>query len=133
MAEKQRAKNTRETLLRLWTYLRAYRARLFVGAFLVICTTGLNLAGPYLLGRAIDDYIIPGDISGLARIIMLMIAIYVSLSALIWLQGYVLAEAALGTVRDLRNDLFTKIQSLPLRFFDQRPHGETMSRLTNDV
>ncbi len=133
MAEKQRAKNTRETLLRLWTYLRAYRARLFVGAFLVICTTGLNLAGPYLLGRAIDDYIIPGDIAGLGRIIMLMIAIYVSLSALTWLQGYVLAEAALGTVRDLRNDLFTKIQSLPLRFFDQRPHGETMSRLTNDV
>lgn len=133
MGEKQRAKNTRQTLLRVWTYLRAYRVRLLIGAFLVICTTALNLAGPYLMGRAIDDYIIPGDLPGLARIVALMAAIYVLLSALTWLQGYVMAAVALGTVQDLRNHLFTKVQSLPLRFFDARPHGETMSRLTNDV
>ena len=133
MAEKQRAKDTRGTLRRLWGYLRVYRLRLVVAAVLVVLTTGLNLAGPYLLGRAIDDYIIPGDIPGLMRIIALMIAVYIALSALTWLQGYVMAAAALGTVQDLRNDLFTKIQTLPLRFFDQRPHGETMSRLTNDV
>lgn len=133
MGEKQRAKNSRETLQRLWTYLRVYRVRLLIAAFLVICTTALNLAGPYLLGRAIDDYIIPGDLPGLARIVALMAVIYVLLSALTWLQGYVMAAVALGTVQDLRNALFTKVQSLPLRFFDQRPHGETMSRLTNDV
>ena len=133
MGEKQRAKNSRETLLRLWAYLRVYRVRLLIAAFLVVCTTGLNLAGPYLLGRAIDDYIIPGDLPGLARISALMAGIYVLLSALTWLQGYVMVAVALGTVQNLRNDLFTKVQSLPLRFFDQRPHGETMSRLTNDV
>ncbi|MDP8908035.1 MAG: ABC transporter ATP-binding protein, partial [Chloroflexota bacterium] len=133
MGEKQRAKNSRETLRRLWFYLRVYRLRLVVAALLVVCTTGLNLAGPYLMGRAIDDYIIPGDISGLARIIAIMVVVYVLLSALTWLQGYIMAEAALGTVQNLRNDLFTKIQSLSLRFFDGRPHGETMSRLTNDV
>lgn len=133
MGEKQRAKNSRQTLQRLWTYLRVYRLRLLFAAFLVICTTALNLAGPYLMGRAIDDYIIPGDLPGLARIVGLMAGIYVLLSALIWLQGYVMAGVALGTVQDLRNDLFTKVQALPLRFFDARPHGETMSRLTNDV
>ena len=133
MGEKQRAKNSRQTLLRLWTYLRVFRVRLLTAAFLVVCTTALSLAGPYLLGRAIDDYIIPGDLPGLARIVALMAFIYVLLSALTWLQGYVMAEVALGTVQDLRNDLFTKVQSLPLRFFDGRPHGETMSRLTNDV
>ncbi len=133
MGEKQRARNSRQTLQRLWTYLHVFRARLLIAAFLVICTTALNLAGPYLLGRAIDDYIIPGDLPGLARIVALMAFIYVLLSALTWLQGYVMAEVALGTVQDLRNDLFTKVQSLPLRFFDGRPHGETMSRLTNDV
>jgi ATP-binding cassette subfamily B protein len=133
MGEKQRAKNTRETLQRLWTYLRVYRMRLLIAAVLVVMTTGLNLAGPYLLGRAIDDYIIPGDLSGLARIVTLMAGVYVLLSALVWLQGYVMAGVALGTVQDIRNDLFTKLQSLPLRFFDSRPHGETMSRLTNDV
>jgi len=133
MGEKQRAKNSQETLLRLWAYLRVYRVRLLIAAVLVVCTTGLNLAGPYLLGRAIDDYIIPGDLPGLARISALMAGIYVLLSALTWLQGYVMVAVALGTVQNLRNDLFTKVQSLPLRFFDQRPHGETMSRLTNDV
>ena len=133
MGEKQRARNSRQTLQRLWTYLHVFRARLLIAAFLVICTTALNLAGPYLLGRAIDDYIIPGDLPGLARIVALMAFIYVLLSALTWLQGYVMAEVALGTVQNLRNDLFTKVQSLSLRFFDGRPHGETMSRLTNDV
>jgi len=133
MGEKQRAKNSRQTLQRLWTYLRVYRLRLVFAAFLVICTTALNLAGPYLLGRAIDDYIIPGDLPGLARIVTLMAGIYVLLSALTWLQGYVMAAVALGTVQDLRNDIFSKLQTLPLRFFDGRPHGETMSRLTNDV
>ncbi len=85
MAEKQRAKNTRGTLRRLWGYLRVYRLRLVVASILVVLTTGLNLAGPYLMGRAIDEFIIPGDTDGLMRIVTLMIAVYIALSALTWL------------------------------------------------
>ena len=54
-------------------------------------------------------------------------------SAGTWLQTYLMAGVAQRAVRDLRNDLFAKLQTLSLRFFDQRAHGELMSRLTNDV
>ena len=64
---------------------------------------------------------------------MLLLGIHTINSLLTWLQSYVMAGAAQRTVRDIRNDLFGRLQTLPLRFFDQRPHGDLMSRLTNDV
>lgn len=129
----ERAKNRRGTLRRLWTYMRRQKMGMIVTAIMVVATTGLQLLGPYLLGRAIDGYILPGDLSGLFRIILLMLLVYAATSLLTWLQGYIMAGVSQRTIRDLRNDLFDKLQVLPLRFFDQRAHGELMSRLTNDV
>ena len=100
---------------------------------LVVVSSGLTVLGPYLLGLAIDRYIDRGDLPGLARLLLLMLAIFVLTSLLLWLQSYVMAGAAQRTVRDIRNDLFGRLQALPLRFFDRRPHGDLMSRLTNDV
>jgi ATP-binding cassette subfamily B protein len=132
-AEKPRVKDTRGTLRRLWGYLRQQRRGLIISALLVIVSTGLQLTGPYLMGRAIDDYIIPGDMSGLLRIVLLMLGLFLLASLFTWLQAVIMVGVAQRTVHHLRTDLFRKLQSLPLRFFDQRPHGETMSRLTNDV
>ncbi len=129
----EKAKDRRGTLRRLWGYLRRQRAALIATVFIVAAITGLNLAGPYLLGVAIDRYILPGDLPGLMRIALLMLATYAAASLLTWLQIYIMTGAAQHTVRDLRNDLFGKLQVLPLRFFDARPHGELMSRLTNDI
>lgn len=100
---------------------------------LVVFSTGAQITGPYLMSRAIDDYIIPGNMSGLARIILLMAGIYVIGSGLMWIQGRLMAVVAQNTLHRLRKDIFGKLQILPLRFFDQRPHGDTMSRITNDV
>jgi ATP-binding cassette subfamily B multidrug efflux pump len=127
------AKNVRGTLLRVWGYLRRHRLALSVTAGIVVVTTLLSLAGPYLLGVAIDTYVIPGDLPGLARICALMLAIYATGSVLTWLQAYIMAGVAQRTVRDIRTDLFGQLQLLSLRFFDQRAHGDLMSRLTNDV
>ena len=127
------AKDTRATLRRLWTYLKQQRFSLFAVFVLVAVSTLLGTLGPYLMGRAIDKYIIPGDIPGLARIALLMAGIYVVTSAMMWGQTYLMAWVAQRTVRNIRRDLFAKLQSLSLRFFDRRPHGELMSRLTNDV
>jgi len=133
MGEKVRAKNTSATLFRLWEYLRRQQPNLVAVSVLVILTTLLTVSGPYLMGRAIDDYIIPGDLPGLTRIALLLLGIYIAQSILTWASGWIMVQVGQQTVLELRNDLFTKLQSLPLRFFDQRPHGETMSRLTNDV
>lgn len=129
----ERPKNQRDTIYRLWGYMRRQKGALTITAFLVIGTTGLSLLGPYLLGKAIDSYIIPGDLPGLAQIALLMLAVYIFSSLLTFLQSYIMAGAAQRTVRDIRDDLFDKLQTLPLRFFDKRAHGDLMSRLTNDV
>ncbi len=133
MGPAPRPKNARATVLRLWGYLRRQRRALIVTALMVVGTTGLNLLGPYLLGRAIDAYILGGDLLGLMRLLLLMAGVYTLTSLLTWLQSYVMAGAAQRAVRDIRNDLFRKMQTLQLRFFDQRAHGDLMSRLTNDV
>ncbi|OJW02850.1 MAG: multidrug ABC transporter ATP-binding protein [Chloroflexi bacterium 54-19] len=131
--EKKRAKDTRGTILRIWRYLRKQRFALIVTGLSVVVTTGLTLLGTYLLGRAIDGYILPGDLSGLFGLCLVMLGMYALNSALTWLQSFLMAGAAQRTVRDLRNDLFGRLQVLPLRTFDTRAHGDLMSRLTNDV
>jgi ATP-binding cassette subfamily B protein len=133
MRKVDKAKNPRGTVLRLWIYLRRQRAALIVAGLAVVATVGLNLMGPYLLGQAIDEAMMKGDLGALARTCALMLVVYVLVSFFTWLQAYVMAGASQRTVRDIRNDLFENVQTLSLRFFDQRAHGDLMSRLTNDV
>jgi|HigsolmetaAR202D_1030399.scaffolds.fasta_scaffold00023_72 ATP-binding cassette subfamily B multidrug efflux pump len=130
---KERPKNTRETLKRLWGYLRRHRSILIVTSIMVIINAILNVIAPYLLGYTIDNYIIPGDLAGLLMMVLVLIGVHAAQSLITWVQTVVMVSAAQRTVRDIRNDLFRHLQKLPLRFFDQRPHGEVMSRLTNDV
>jgi ATP-binding cassette, subfamily B, multidrug efflux pump len=129
----EHAKNKRGTVMRLWGYLRQQKIALILTAAMVAVTVVLNVLGPYLLGVAIDAYIASGDLPGLAWLCLLLLGIHTLNSLLTWLQSYVMAGAAQRTVRDIRNNLFGKLESLPLRFFDQRAHGDLMSRLTNDV
>lgn len=133
LGEVARANDTRGTIRRIWGYLRRQRAALITTVVLVAASTILNLLGPYLLTRAIDRYILRGDLPGLARIALLMLAVYAASSLLTWLQSYVMAGAAGRTVRDIRADLFARTQTLPLRYFDRHAHGDLLSRLTNDV
>ncbi len=133
LGQTQKAKNTQGTVRRLWGYLKQQKLGLVSVILLVAATTGFGLLGPYLMGKAIDETIIAGDLPGLARIAVLMIGVYLITSLTTWLQIYVMAGVSQRTVRDIRNDLFAKLQTLSLRFFDQRSHGELMSRLSNDV
>ena len=133
MGKGERPKNQRETILRIWRYLRRQRLALVVTVTMVVFSTALNLLGPLLMGVAIDQHILVGDMPGLARIVLLMLVTYGAASLLTWAQSYVMAGASQRTVSDLRSDLFHKLQTMDLRFFDQRAHGDLMSRLTNDI
>jgi len=133
LRETEKSQDTRGTLLRLWSYLQRQRWILMGTVLLVVVTSAADLLGPYLMGLAIDQYINTGNLSGLARLAWLMILTYIVAAAGTWLQSYWMAGVAQRVVRDLRTDLFSRLQTLPLRFFDQRAHGDLMSRLTNDV
>jgi ATP-binding cassette subfamily B multidrug efflux pump len=129
----ERAKNRRGTLMRVWGYLRRQKWGLIGVLLLVTLASGLDLIGPYLMGFAIDKYILKGDLPGLSRLAMLMFSVYLTTALVVWLRVYMMAAVAQRTVRDLRNDLFAHFQTLSLRYIDQHSHGELMSRLTNDV
>ncbi|HXL02206.1 MAG TPA: ABC transporter ATP-binding protein [Candidatus Atribacteria bacterium] len=126
-------KDAKNTLKRLWWYLSEHKIRLFLVFFLVAITSMLTLMGPYLIGKAIDNYIIPRDFNGLFRLLMLMAAIYILMSLSTWLQTRTMINVAQLTIRNMRKDAFDKLEILPINFFDTRSRGDIMSRLTNDI
>lgn len=129
----EKAKNQRETLSRVWHYVKQQKIGLFFSIFFVIASTFLSLAGPYMIGHIIDDYIMKKDIDGTIRLGILLAVIFSVASILTWLQTYVMIHVAMKTIRTLRLELFQKLQTLTLRFFDQRALGDLMSRVTNDI
>jgi ATP-binding cassette subfamily B protein len=127
------AKDARATLQRLWGYLKVQRWLLIAVVILVALATGFSLLVPYLVGIAIDRYIPVGDLTELIKDVALIAAIAVANALVVWLYTNFTIRLSQHTVRDLRRDSFAKLQLLPLRFFDTRPHGEIMSYLTNDI
>jgi len=128
-----RAHKPGETLYRLWGYLKQQRNGLIGSSVLVVIGIITGLLGPYLMGKAIDEYILTGNIPGLVQLVLVMLALYIVSTLMMWVQIYMMASVAQRTVHQMRTSLFARLQSLPLRFFDQRSHGDLMSRLTNDV
>jgi ATP-binding cassette subfamily B multidrug efflux pump len=132
-AKIEKARDMRGTLRRLIAYLRPYKWALVGVLLLVMVSSVLDLLGPFLLGVAIDEFIVAGDVGGLLRIVLLMLGTCL----LVWLtqiaQNAIMATAAQKAMRALRRDLFEHLQTLSLSFFDRHPHGELMSRLTNDL
>jgi ATP-binding cassette, subfamily B, multidrug efflux pump len=132
-AQKVKPKNAKKTVARLWSYLGRQKKGLLITFCLVFLSSLFHMAGPFLIGLAIDKYIIPKDFNGLFKIVSVMAGVYILGVLCTLMQNYIMIGISQETVKNLRKDLFHKLQSLPLSFFDSRPHGELMSRLTNDV
>lgn len=130
---KVRAKNSRATVGRIWSYLSRQRTGLLMVYVFTVLNAVLALIGPYLLGKAIDSAIIPRDYGLLIRFCILLGGIYLLGSAVSWVQAYVMTSVSQRTVYELRRDLFAKYQELPVGFFDTHASGELMSRATNDI
>ncbi|MEK3747528.1 ABC transporter ATP-binding protein [Paenibacillus sp. FSL E2-8871] len=128
-----RAKNQASTLKRIWTYLNRQRFGLIIVYVFTVLNALISLIGPYLIGKAIDTAVIPHNYQGLIRFCILLIGIYGLGSVVAWVQAYVMTSVSQNTVFELRRDLFSKYQQLPIKFFDTRVNGELMSRATNDI
>ncbi len=129
----EKAHNVRGTLRRLLATLQPYKWALGVVFVLVIASTILDLIIPLLMSDAIDSLIAGGDLSVLLRFVLGM----VGATAGGWLakvgQNVIMARVSQEVMRGMRRDLFEHLQKLSLSFFDRHPHGELMSRLTNDL
>ena len=133
MGPAAKAKNSKETILRIGTYLTTKKISLAIVFLMVIASSVLALTGPYLIGVAIDNYIVPGDFPGLLNISITLASIYIGSAFFTWAQNYIMIGVSQAIVFQMRRDLFEKLHSLPLGYFDSKPHGEIMSRVTNDM
>jgi ATP-binding cassette, subfamily B, multidrug efflux pump len=129
----EKPQNARASLQRLVAYFQGQRLVLSLVAGCVVAYSGLGLVGPYLMGVALDRFVGGRDRAGLGRVVLWMLASYL-LGALFQVAAsWLMAAVSQRALARLRRDLFEHIQALPLAFFDRRPAGELMSRLTNDI
>jgi ATP-binding cassette subfamily B protein len=118
---------------RLGRYLLPYRRTMAVSLVLLLALGLLELAGPFLMKVAIDQYITPGRTDGLGFVALLYVGSLLGVFALRYGQTYLLNATGQRAMHDLRLELFTHLQRMGLRFFDRNPVGALMTRLTNDI
>ena len=129
----QKPKALLPTIRKLLRYLSPYRVQLVLVLVMLVTSSACTVLGSYFLKPLINDYILPGDFPGLARALALMGCVYALGAACSFGYARLMVHISQTTVAAIRRDLFAKMQSLPLSFFDTHTHGELMSRFTNDM
>ena len=123
----------RQTLFRLTSYLVCDRLLLSVIGVLIVLSIAANLGGSYLLRPIINRYIIPGDFLGLGKMLGILIGVYLTGVFAVYVEYRLLNKIGQRTVARMREDLFRKMEQLPVGYFDTHQHGDLMSRYTNDM
>jgi ATP-binding cassette subfamily B multidrug efflux pump len=121
------------TLRRFFGYLKPYRKDVPIALGLVAIGAITQSIGPFLIGWSIDNLISPGNLQGLLLMLVFLAVIYLSGIQAIRAQIYQVGWIMQRLLAQLRQDIFIKVQSLPISFFDQNEAGDLMSRLLNDV
>ncbi len=129
----QSAKESKDTIKRLLTYMNDHYGKLAIIFTSVVMASLLGVAGPYFMGRAIDDYLTIKNLDGFVNMILLMFGVNVLGALFSWLMSYLTVQIAQDSVKRIRTDLFKRLQQLSLKFFDTNSDGDLTSRLTNDV
>ncbi len=133
MGKIEQARDPRRALKGLLRYLAPFKIGLALVLLCVVIYTLLGLAGPYLMGVAIDRYIATQQLDGLTLIALAMLTVYLLNNLFQAVAAWVMATVSQSALKRMRQDLFQHLQTLPLSFFDRNPAGELMSRLTNDI
>lgn len=134
MSEKKTTKAADSQLIRrLYFFIKPYRGLVFLAIALTVSIAFLGPYRPLLIQRAIDDYIVVGDMDGLKSIILLITAILLVESLLTVANLYLMNWIGQSTLYRIRTSVFQKIQSLHIQYFDKNPIGRLVTRTTNDV
>ena len=129
----QKSKNMGKTLKKLMEYLGRSKWLLIIVAVCLVLYSVCTIGGSYLLKPLVNDAIIPGDFAKLAQTLALMACIYIAAAGFSFAYSRIMVHVSQKTSYALRRDLFAKMQTLPLSYFDTHTHGELMSRYTNDI
>lgn len=137
MHKKGKPKNASKTLKRILSYIGADKIKLIAAFVFVILSSVASLAGSYMLRPIINNFIAPThgspSVKGLVAGLVCMAAVYLVGVMSSYMQSRLMISISQNAIYKIRSELFTKMQSLPVRFFDTNANGELMSRYTNDV
>ena len=133
------AKDPKKTLLRLLSYLKKHIFILVLVMISILASSVAMTYGSTSLGKMVDNYILPmvasgsTDFSGLISFLMQLVGVYAIAIVATFLQNYLMVGVTQGVQKTIRDELFTKMQKLPIRYFDTNTAGNIMSRYTSDI
>ena len=128
-----------QTIRRLMSYVGRYRLRLMLVVLCIILSAVASVLSSTFIGVLIDDYISPlllqanPVFTGLARALGVMVCVYVVGMISGYFYNRLMVTVAQGVLKDVRDEMFAHMQTLPIRYFDTHSHGEVMSHFTNDT
>ena len=140
----QKPKSMKKALKQLLSYLKPYRVLLIFVLSFAILSTVANIAGPKLIGdmttiiqEDVEKYVAIGTLTisldRIFKITYILIGLYISSFIFNLIQGIIIARVTQKISKQLRSDIFNKFETLPLKYYDQTSHGDTLSRMTNDI
>ena len=135
----RKAKNPKKTLLRLLSYLKPYAPSLLVVLVCIFLAAYASTRGSTALGTLVDDYILPmvatgsADFAPVAQFLLKLAGIFAIGIVAAFLQNWLMVGVTQGIQKRIRDEMFTKMQTLPLRYFDTNTAGNIMSRYTSDI
>ena len=135
----RKAKNPKKTLLRLLGYMKAYVPNLIAVMVCILVAAFATTRSSENIGRLVDDYILPmvasgsTDFSPLVKYLVGIACIFLAGMIASFLQQFLMVSVTQGTQKRLRDEMFTKMQKLPLRYFDANAAGNIMSRYTSNI
>ena len=133
MIEKDKPKNSKKSFLRLFSYLYKEDKSIPLIVFLMLLNIACTLTTSYLLRPLINDYILPKKFNEFPYMLATLAGVYLLGVIAVYLQNRYLVHLGQNTITKLRQELFEKMERLPIRFFDSKRHGDLMSRYTNDM
>lgn len=135
----RKPQHIKQTIWRIFSYMKGYRLRLCVSVLCILISAGASIAGTYFLKPLINNYILPfvgqqnPDLSDFIFMLSVMAVIYLSGTIATFAYSRIMLVISTSILFQIRTELFDKMQSLPIGFFDSHTHGELMSRFTSDT
>ena len=129
----QRPKDMKGTFKKLMRYVGRYKGALVLVAICLVASSAGSVATSYMLKPLLNNYILPGDFPGLLKMLVLMGGLFALSAVCSFAYARIMVHVAQRTVAAIRQDLFDRLQQLPVSYYDRHQSGDLMSRFTNDI
>ncbi len=138
--QKLNAKTSKETFLRIFTYIKPYKVRFIFALFCMIFSAVANVGGTFFISIAVDKYIVPLSqgstdvtMAGFYGLVGIMAGLYLLGAGMGYIYSYIILKTTTKILRDIRVQMFNTMQTLPVKYFDTNANGDIMSRFTSDT